>query len=97
MATTRAVELYEEFRDISKTGSEEKARDFLIGHFAEFPREFQEALVLALFEEGAQNSFEAAEVAAEIKRNGLDALKTLLGARTTLEEKLKVLDIKEKL
>lgn len=89
--------LYAEFKEIIDTGTEEQARQFLTDHMHEFPEDMKRDITMALFEEGLQEAATTEVTARELKQEGIEMMGELQKANRILDDKLKVLDLQEKL
>ncbi len=89
--------LYNEFARLVELGDEAKVRQFVVDHFQEFPEDIQGKLTLAFFEEALSNEAETTGSVSSIKDAGASALQDMVKIKGELEDKLKVINIKEDL
>lgn len=61
--------LFAEFREILRSGDEEKVRAFLRDHFTEFPEDMQKQIVMTTFEEGLAEKLAVEEAALAMKED----------------------------
>lgn len=90
-------ELYNEFMVYAEKGDEAGAKQFLLDNFNKFPEELQDKLTFVFFEEALASEAEKVRGVAEIQKEGLEAMSQLEKMKKSLEEQIKVLDIKEDL
>ena len=89
--------LYHQFKEIVRTGTEEQARQFLLDHINEFPKEVKDGLVLAFFEDAVHDAAAQDSAVLEFKQQGIEAMTTLERAIRILDDKIKLIDLQEKL
>lgn len=89
--------LYHEFKQIVQTGTEEHARQFLLDHINEFPEDVKNGLILTLFEDAVNEAAVQEFAMFEFKQEGIQAMTALEQAIRILDDKLKVLDLQEKI
>ena len=97
MDTTKTEELYNGLQAILERGSEEEARAFIDAHANEFPEEVQQKIALALFEEALEESSAARALRNDLQKQGLDAVARLDSGQRSLEDQMKIKELKEKL
>lgn len=90
-------ELYEEFREVLKENNEEKARDFLISHLEEFPKEAQEKIILAFFQEALEKAAEEANLLQDFQAKALNEIKEVEQVKRDLEDRLEIIKTKEEI
>lgn len=91
------ISLYHEFKQIVQTGTEEQARQFLLDHINEFPEDVKNGLVLTLFEDAVNEAAAQESAMLELKKEGIEEMTALEQAIRILDDKLKVLDLQEKI
>ncbi|MEK7074729.1 MAG: hypothetical protein AAB968_03105, partial [Patescibacteria group bacterium] len=91
------VTLYHSFKDIVGTGTEDQARQFLLDHINEFPEDVKNGLVLTLFEDALNEAVSQESAMIELKQEGIRTMTALEQAIRILDDKLKVLDLQEKI
>ena len=89
--------LYAQFREILNTGTEEQAQKFLTDHMKEFPEDMQQTITLALFENGINEAAENQKAVEDFKQEGIEIADELEKGKRILDDKLKVLDLQEKM
>lgn len=89
--------LYHQFNEIVGTGTEEQARQFLLDHTNEFPEDVKNGIILALFEDAINEEAAQDSAMLEFKKEGIEAMTGLEQAIRILDDKLKVLDLQEKI
>lgn len=87
--------LYEEFRKILAGGTEEEARDFLVEHLKEFPKEVREGIIRAFVEESLERTIDDNQLIENFQREKLEQTNYLETIKRDLEDKLKTIAIKE--
>lgn len=90
-------ELYNEFLEIIRTGTEQDAQDFLQKNINEFPEELKEKILFAFFEEEVEHQSQQLHALQDVKRDGLSLLTKLEKAKKEYEEAQKIQDLKEDL
>ena len=91
------VTLYHSFKDIVGTGTEDQARQFLLDHINEFPEDVKNGLVLTLFEDALNEAASQESAMIELKQESIRTMTALEQAIRILDDKLKVLDLQEKI
>jgi len=94
MTTT---DVYTQLQQVMQQGSEEEARKFIADHFVEFPKDAQEELALAFFEEALEKSVDEEKTIRDFQGQALDAAGQLEKAKRTLEDQSRVQELQEKL
>jgi hypothetical protein len=89
--------LYAQFREILDTGTEEQAQKFLTDHMGEFPEDMQQTITLALFENGLNEAAESQVAVDNFKQEGIEIIDELEKGKRILDDKLKILDLQEKI
>lgn len=97
MAEKDFIQLYNEFRSLAAAGDEAAARQFLLQHRAEFPEEVQDRIALLLLEQGVSEAAEEAASERAAQEEVAGGIQTLERNRRALEDKLKALDLTERL
>ena len=90
-------ELYNEFLTFVEKNDEEGARIFLINNLQKFPKEMQDKLTFAFFEEALMDETKGVKDIAEIQKQGLDAISQIDKAKKILAEKIKIEDLRSSL
>ncbi|MDE2018851.1 MAG: hypothetical protein KGJ13_00720 [Patescibacteria group bacterium] len=88
-------DLYKDFMAIVDRGDEKAAREFLVSHLKEFPQETQDAIIMAFVEEALGKSAEETKLIADFQKQGLAAIDELEKSKQELEDKKKMLELKE--
>ena len=83
-----------EFASIVARGNEQEAKDFLIKNLKSFPQSAQDEIIAAFFEEALVNKNDELHAIADFRKQGMDAIDELEKGKRTLEDKGKLLDIK---
>lgn len=78
-------------------GTEEQAEQFVKQHINEFPPEVRDETTLAFFEEGIRELAEERAGGADLQEDILNDVHDITSSKRILEDKLKVLDLEEKL
>lgn len=89
--------LYQQFKDVAAAGNEEDARKFLIDHLNEFPEDVKNGITLALFEDALNEASAQESAEANLKQESIDVMNALEQSMRILDDKLKVLDMQEKI
>ena len=89
------TELYQEFCTVMQTKTPQEAQSFLVAHFMELPESVQEEVVMLLFEEGLQDAAQTEKIIGEFQSQGLEITGLLQKIKKMLDDKLKVMDVKE--
>jgi len=87
--------LQKEFIKLLKEGDEQAARRFLVEHLKEFPQETQDAIIMSFVEEALGKSAEEAKLIADFQESGLREIDELEKSKQQLEEKKKMIELKE--
>jgi hypothetical protein len=95
MINTIPENLRKEFLAIVDRGDERAAREFLVTHLKEFPRDTQDAIIMAFVEEALGKGAEEAKLIADFQKQGLEAIDDLEKSKRELEDKKKMLELKE--
>lgn len=85
--------LYHQFTDTLKNGSEEDARKFLVAHFSELPEELQGEVAFQFFSEGLAQATANQDAIAEFQKEGMNVMARLAEAKRILEDKLKIIEL----
>ena len=89
--------LYSQFKEILETGTEEEAEKFLTDHINEFPEDVRKGVALALFENGLNETAANQTAAHDFQQEGIDAVYELEKGKRMLDDKLRVLNLQEKI
>lgn len=89
--------LYHSFKNIVNTGTEAQARQFLFDHINEFPEDVKNPITFALFEDAVNESAAEESMVLDIKKEGIEEMTALEQAIRILDDKLKILDLQEKI
>jgi hypothetical protein len=95
MTTFIPENLRKEFSAIMGRGDEKSAREFLVSHLKEFPQETQDTIIMAFVEEALGKSAEESKLIADFQKQGLEAMDELEKSKQELEDKKKMLELKE--
>lgn len=93
--TTMPDNLFKDFMALLDRNDEAGARAFLVEHLKEFPQETQDAIIMAFVEEALGKGAEEARLIADFQKQGLEAIDALEQSKRELEDKKKMLEIKE--
>ncbi len=91
------LSLYRQFKEIMDAGTEEQAQQFLVDHLKEFPEDVKNEIVFSLFESGVNEMAAQDSAVLAFKKDGLELAGELEKALRILNDKLKVLDLQEKM
>lgn len=91
------LSLYRQFKEIMDHGTEEQAEQFLIDHLKDFPEDVQNEIVLSLFESGINEMAAQDSAMLAFKKESLTLAGELEKAVRILDDKLKILDLQEKI
>lgn len=89
------LKLYNDFREVLATKTEQEAKIFLIKHLNDLPEDVRHDIIMLFFEEGLQEALDEQGPRAEVIKQGMDALKGLQKARRLLEDRIKALEIQK--
>lgn len=89
--------LYDKFKEIVDSGTEEDARAFLLNHLNEFPEDMRQNIILSLFQQGLQDAAAAATARQEFQQEGIDAIQELETGKRIMDDNQKVFDLQEKM
>lgn len=90
------ITLYNQFRNLTETGTEEEARKFLTDHFTEFPEDLRSEIAFAFFEEGLGKVASETKTLTEFQTQTADDLNTLEKLKRRLEDRLRVMELEQK-
>lgn len=88
-------ELMKEFSEVVARGDEKAAREFLADNLKKFPQDVQDKIVGAFFEEALLQKAADSRAVADFQKEGLEAINDLEQGKKKLEDKAKLLDLKE--
>lgn len=91
------LDLYNQFLEIIEKGDEERARDFLITHFDEFPDDIKTNIVGAFFEEAVDKLYYALTAEQEYFSQILETKEALEKLKKILEDKRRELELKREI
>lgn len=89
--------LYNQFFQIVERGDETAARKFILDHLNEFDEDSKNEILFGLFEDALATQVNNAGAIADFKKKGAAMLKDMAQERRDLEDRLKLVDIKESL
>ena len=89
--------LYHSFKHIVRVGTEQEARQFLLDHINEFPEDVKNPMILALFEDAVNDATIQESTVLEVKEKGAEYMTALERAIRICDDKLKILDLQEKI
>jgi len=95
MADIPSENIYDEFLKVAEGGDEEAAKKFLIAHMKEFTEQEQGEIIAAFFEDALDGSAAGAEAAAGFQKQAISTVEGLDTMKKKLEDKDKLLQIKE--
>jgi len=87
--------LMKEFSEVVARGNEEDARRFLVDNLKKFPQDVQDKIITAFFEEALSKKANGLRAVADFQKEGLKAVNDLEQGKRKLEDKQKLLDLKE--
>ncbi len=87
--------LMKEFSEVVARGNEEDARKFLVDNLKQFPQEVQGKIIGAFFEEALSKKADGLHAVADFQKEGLAAVSNLEQGKRQLDDKQKLLDLKE--
>ncbi len=91
------LDLYKEFLAFVDKGDEVGARKFLIDNLTKFPKDVQDKLAFAFFEEALTDEAKSIEDIAAVQKQGLEAMNQIDKAKKNIEDKAKIEALKVKL
>jgi len=91
------TDLYNEFMVFVERGDEAGARKFLIDNLTKFPKDVQDKLTFAFFEEALTDEAKSITDIAELQKQGLEAMSQIDKAKKVIEDQVKIKDLKAKL
>ena len=91
------TDLYNEFMVFVEKGDEAGARKFLVDNLTKFPKDMQDKLTYAFFEEALTDEAKSIEAIAEMQKQGLEAMGQIDKAKKTIDDQAKIKDLKAKL
>ena len=89
--------LYAQFMEIMNKGTEKEARTFLMEHMNELPEDLREKVVLTLFADGLKEAATNHAAVEEFQKEGIEIMQELETGKRILDDKLKVLELQEKM
>ena len=95
MADISSENIYDEFLKVADAGDERSSKDFLITYLKLFPEKEKAEIVAAFFEDAVKDSAADAAVVADFQKKTLETVDGLGAMKKKLEEKDKLLQIKE--
>lgn len=95
MTTFIPENLRKEFSDIMARGDEKAAREFLVTHLKEFPQETQDIIITGFVEEALGKNAEETKLIADFQKQGLKAIDELETSKRELEDRKKMIELKE--
>ena len=90
-------DVYKRLRALIEQGDETVARNFLIEHINEVPKEDRDDIIVSLVEEALSKSSSEERALADLRKQGFAIADDIQNAQTKVQDKLKILDLKEKL
>jgi hypothetical protein len=91
------LDLYNKFLVFVDQNDEEGARNFLIENLDKFPEEVKNSLIFAFFEESLSKEGQDIKNLTKFQEQAIDAISQVDKAKKILEDKIKVLNIKDQL
>lgn len=89
--------LYSEFLTYVDNDDEAGARKFLVDNLQKFPKDVQDKITFAFFEEALVEETAGVKEIAEMQKQGLEAMSELDKAKKVLGDKIKEEEIRSKL
>lgn len=90
-----ANDIFDQLREIIRQGDDQKVRNFLVQNVKEFPVDVQDEIILGFLEEAATAQGRQAAAVKTIRDRGIAMIDELEKTKEKLEDKRKLLDIKE--
>lgn len=87
-------ELVKEFSEVVAHGNEEDTRKFLVDNLKKFPQDVQDKIITAFFEEALSRKASGLYAVVDFQKEGLSAISNLEQGKQKLEDKGKLLDLK---
>jgi hypothetical protein len=84
-----------EFSEVVARGDEKAAREFLVNNLKQFPQDVRDKITFAFFEEALSKKAAGLHAVADFQKEGLKAVNDLEQGKRQLEDKQKLLDLKE--
>ena len=88
-------DLVKEFFAIAEKGDEAKAREFLIDNLKKFPKDTQDAIIVAFFEEAVGKKAQEDKALSDFRKQGLQMAGVLEQAQKELQKQEKLNKIKK--
>ncbi len=87
--------LYQEFVELLSRGDENEAKQFLVDHFNDLPKDVQDDIIMAFFEEGLSLAAIEADEIGKFQKERLEEAEVLEKIKKSLEDKIKLIDLKK--
>ncbi len=87
--------LMKEFSEVVALGDEDAARKFLADNLKKFPQDVQDKIISAFFEEALSKKAADLHAVLDFQKEGIAAISDLEQGKRKLEDKQKLLDLKE--
>ncbi|MCL5257836.1 MAG: hypothetical protein M1505_01220 [Patescibacteria group bacterium] len=87
--------LYQEFVELLSKGDENEAKQFLVDHFNDLPKDVQDDIIMAFFEEGLSLAAIEADEIDKFQKERLEEVEVLEKIKKSLEDKIKLIDLKK--
>jgi len=84
-----------EFSEVVARGDEGAAREFLTNNLKKFPQDVQDKIITAFFEEALSKKSSDVRAVADFQKEGLGAINDLEKGKKKLEDKEKLLNLKD--
>ena len=95
--TTQLTELYTKLNALIETGDETAVRRFLIDHLKEFPEDLQKRIIFETFAEALDKKVEIETNIAQIKEEGVQAIKEIEKVEGKLKDQQKLAELRANL
>ena len=95
--TTQLTELYTKLNALIETGDETAVRRFLIDHLKEFPEDLQKRIIFETFAEALYKKVEIETNIAQIKEEGVQAIKEIEKVEGKLKDQQKLAELRANL
>lgn len=84
-----------EFSEVIARGNEQEAREFLAKNIKKFPREMQDEIIGAFFEEALVRKNAELRAIVDFRKQGVEMIEDLEHNKRKLEDKKKLLELKD--
>lgn len=88
---------YKDLKNVLNNKTESEAKKYIIEHFSEFSEGMQEDIAIGLFGEGLLKVAEKNQTIIDLQEEGIKTIGELAKEKNFLDDKLNIIDIKEKM